>query len=133
MKVCVKSTASILLALLCCITSCKKEKDYRDKFTGTYICDYMRVDQTQIILPDSTMYLYDTSFDFNVSFTVEKAEDARKLIILDINIEVLEDGSLEYWVPGRQIIGNFHHNDSISISQGLGKENGYTEYWWGKK
>jgi hypothetical protein len=133
-KVSIIHIALLLLGISFCCVSCKKDKDYRNKFEGTYICDYMKVSQSQVILPDTILYFYDTSSSLNVPFTVVKAEDSRKLVILGIDMEVYEDGSLQYyWVPGREITGGFHNDDSISISQGIGKTDGYIEYWWGKK
>ena len=129
-----KAIPWLLIVILCFFASCKKEKDYRDQFTGTYTCDYMKISQTEIILPDTIIYYYDTSYSFNDLFAVTKAEDPHKLVILDVEIEVHNDGSLEnYWVPGRGITGNFYDNDSIYIRQGIGKMDGYTEYWRGKK
>jgi hypothetical protein len=123
----------LLWVSFCFFSSCEKWEDYRNKFEGTYTCDYMKVSQTHVILPDTVIYLHDTSYSFHVLLTVEKAEDSHKLIILGTEIEVSENGSLEfYWVPGRSISGNFYDNDSIRITQGIGKEDGYTEYWWGR-
>jgi len=135
----IKIIAFFLLLSFCLFASCKKDKDsqdqdYRDLFPGTYICDYMKVSQTRIDLPDTIIYMYDTTYSYNTLFIVEKAGDPHKLLILGVEMMVYEEGNLEdYWVPGKFISGKFYSNDSISIYQGIGKEDGYKEYWWGKK
>jgi hypothetical protein len=117
--------------------SCQKAEkgsDYRDAYAGDYICDYVKRDQTVLVLPDTTIYMYSYTYDSNVLFTVSKAEDPDKLVILEQEMIVNDDGSLEmYWVPGRSISGAFYPPDSMLISQGIGKEDGYVETWNGKK
>jgi hypothetical protein len=94
----------------------------------------MKITQTEIIIPDCTFYLYDTSISTNVQFEVSKGGDPDKLIILEAEIRVFENGTLEdYWTTSRQITGSFYNGDSLQIMQGVGKTEGHREYWNGKK
>ncbi len=132
-----KEAVLLILGLIACMLfSCQKEKekDYRDAFVGDYICDYVKEVQTVLQLPDTTIYNYYYTYDSNVLFTVIKAEDPDKMTILGQNLIVNEDGTLEmYWVPDHSISGVFYQNDSLRISQGFGKWDGYVETWTGKK
>lgn len=126
---------SATVLLLIALGSCNKpDNDYRTEFTGTYYCKLTRVDQHYIEFPDSIWYYYDTSYSENVALVVTPDGDPEKVVILDHALKVNEDGSLETWgIPYEGISGAFFPGDSIYIIHGVGKMDGYTEYWEGRK
>ena len=122
------------LLLFCLMTTCSKNKDYRDAFLGTYYCDYVKDYQTFIETPDTFFYMHSYYYDSNVVFSVTRADDPEELLILGVPIKVQENGELEaYFVAGRAIGGRFYQEDSMEIFQGIGKDEGTLETWKGKK